>query len=212
MSTLLTINTNKSETRVIFDQPLRSISEIQLVDYDFPESFEEFKTEQTIKKSDGSNTLLTIKPGNYSFKMMQTVFAHSVSGVDFHISVKGYHLISRNEDVVFSKELSKKLDVISYLPLGKIFSISWPSHKYYVYCNIETSNSVLGQITTIASGNLKPTNLLAIVPSKFLSCQPIPIQVENQPINYLTLFVLDENGNEPNFNDEPFRINLRVVH
>ena len=37
MSTILTINTNKSETRVIFDQPLRSISEIQLVDYDFPD-------------------------------------------------------------------------------------------------------------------------------------------------------------------------------
>ena len=109
MSTILTINTKYPETRVNFDQPLRSISEIQLVDYEFPETYEVFKTLQTIKSSDGSKTLLTISPGGYSFKMLQTIFAHSVSGVDFHVSVKGYHLISKNEDVVFSKELSKKL-------------------------------------------------------------------------------------------------------
>ena len=36
-STILTINTKDPKTRVIFSKPLQSISEIQLVDYDFPE-------------------------------------------------------------------------------------------------------------------------------------------------------------------------------
>ena len=34
------------EMRVIFNQPLRSISEIQLVDYDFPNAYESFETNQ----------------------------------------------------------------------------------------------------------------------------------------------------------------------
>ena len=85
MSTILTINTKDPETRVIFDQPLRSISEMQIVDYEFPETYEVFKTLQTIKNSDGSKTLLTISPGGYSFKMLQNLFAFSDSGVDFHL-------------------------------------------------------------------------------------------------------------------------------
>ena len=107
MSTILTINTNNPETRVIFSQPLCSISEIQLVDYDFPETFEPFETDQTIKKSDGSRSLLSISASNYSFKMLQTVFAFNNSGVEFHPTSKGYHLISKNEDAIISSELVK---------------------------------------------------------------------------------------------------------
>ena len=121
MSTILTINTKDPETRVIFSQPLCSISEIQLVDYDFPETFEPFETDQTIKKSDGSRSLLTISASNYSFKMLQTVFAFSNSAVEFHPTSKGYHIISKNEDVSISKELSRKLDVTRYLDQQKSF-------------------------------------------------------------------------------------------
>ena len=128
--------------------------------------------------------------------------------------VKDIHLISKNESVTISKELRKKLDIPSYLVVGKFYTISWPSYKYHVYCNIGASNSVLGQITTETGEGLKltPTNLLAIIPSKSLFCQPIPIQVENYPINYLTLSLLYENGNKRNFSGVPFRISLRVVY
>ena len=111
-----------------------------------------------------------------------------------------------------SEELSKKLGIIDYTSIGRVSTLSWPHHQYYVYCDIETSNSVLGQVTTTSSGNLKPTNLLAIIPSKSEKYPSIPIQVENHPINYLTISVLDENGNKPNFNGKPFRINLKIVH
>ena len=211
MSTILTINTNKSETRVIFDQPLRSISEIQLVDYDFPDPFVEFKTEQTITNSDDGNILLALRPGKYSFNTLYTILDHTVSGLSMHKSYTGYHLMSQNM-IGISEELSKKLGIIDYTSIGRVSTLSWPHHQYYVYCDIETSNSVLGQVTTTSSGNLKPTNLLAIIPSKSEKYPSIPIQVENHPINYLTISVLDENGNKPNFNGKPFRINLKIVH
>ena len=211
MSTILTINTNKSETRVIFNQLLQSISEIQLVDYDFPEEHVEFKKEQTITNSDDGNELLALRPGNYSFNTLYTILDHSVSGISMHKSYTGYHLMSKNKGIGISEELSKKLSIVDYTSIGRISTLSWPQHQYYVYCNIGTSNSVLGQITT-AGGDLKPTNLLAIIPSKSGKYPSMPIQVENHPINYLTLSVLDENGNKLNFNDKPFRINLRIVH
>ena len=116
------------------------------------------------------------------------------------------------KNIGLSEEFSMKLGIVGYSSIGRIFAASWPYHQYYVYCDIGTSNSVLGQITTVANNKLAPTNLLAIIPSKSERYPTIPIHVENHPINYLTLSVLDENGNKPNFNDMPFRINLRVVH
>ena len=213
MSTILTINTKYPETRVIFSQPLRSISEVQLVDYDFPDIYATFGRVQTIKKFGDSSILLSLSKGNYSLKMLIAAINYNDSGVEIQPSLEGYHLIIKSEDITFSKELSEKLSLpTKSLPAKKVFPISWPSHKYHVYCNIDASNSVLGQITTTTSEVLKPTNLLAIVPSKSGIYPSIPIQGENHPINYLTLSLLDENGNKPNFSGMPFRISLRVVY
>ena len=72
MSTILSINTKDLKTKVTFSQPLFSISEIQLVDYDFPETYEKFETDQTIKSSDMTKTLLTVSAGGYSSTTMRT--------------------------------------------------------------------------------------------------------------------------------------------
>ena len=90
MSTILTINSKDPETRVIFNQPLRSISEIQIVDYEFPETYEVFEMAQTIKSSDGNKTLLTISPGGYSFKMMLTTLVFNDKGIEILPMGKGY--------------------------------------------------------------------------------------------------------------------------
>ena len=214
MSTILTINTKDPKTRVIFGQPLCSISEIQLVDYDFPETYEVFETDQTIKSSDGSKTLLTISAGGYSFKTMRTVIIISNLGVVIHPTSEGYCIVSKEKDAVVSRELSKRLGISSYLFAGKFYPISWPCYKYHIHCDIDTSKSVFGQITMATTEGLKlvPTNLLAIIPFKSGIYPSIPIQVENNPINYLTLSVLDKNGNKPKFGGVPFRISLRVVY
>ena len=58
---------------------------------------------------------------------------------------------------------------------------------------------------------LAPTNLLAVVPSKSGIYPSIPVEVSG-PINYITLSVLDKDGNEPKFGGVSFRINLRVTY
>ena len=214
MSTILIINTNKPKTRVEFSQPLCSISEIQLVDYDFPETYEEFKTDQTIKTPDGSKTLLSISASSYDYKTMRIMIIMSNLGINIHPTNDGYCITSKDDNVVVTSELAKVLGIPRYLFAGKYYPITWSSYKYHVYCDIGTSSSVLGQITTDSSQGLKllPTNLLAIVPSKsgiYPSCQIWPV---SYPINYITLSVLDENGKEGKFGGVALRINLRITY
>ena len=211
MSTILTINTNKPKTRVEFSQPLQSISEIQLVDYDFPETYEEIKTDQTIKTTDGRKTLLTVSAGNYDYKTMRIMIIMSNLGINIHPTNEGYCISSKDDNVVVTRGLSKVLGIPNYLIKNKFYPVSWASRKYCIYCDIGTSSSVLGQITT-KENKLVPTNLLAVVPSKsgiYPSCQ---IWSVNHPINYITLLVLDENGNNPSWGGASFRINLRVTY
>ena len=214
MSTILTINTNKPKTRVEFSQPLQSISEVQLVDYDFPETYEVFEKDQTMKTLDGSKTMFSVSAGGYSFKFMRMMIVMSNLGVDIFPSNEGSCISSKEHDAVVSRELAKVLDIPSYLFAGKYYPITWPSYKYHVYCDIGTSNSVLGQITTTTDKGLKlvPTNLLAVVPSKSGFYPPCQISSASSPINYITLTVLHGNGEELKFASEPFRINLRVVY
>ena len=210
MSTILSINTNDIKTRVEFSQPLCSISEIQLVDYDFPETYGTFETDQTIKSSDMTKTLFTVAPGNYSSTSMRIMLTMSNLGITIHPSNEGHCIVSKDYNVVVSRELSKVLGIPILLLKDKPYPVSWPRSKYHIYCDIGTSSSVLGQITT--GNKLVPTNLLAVVPSKsgiYPSCQ---IWSVNHPINYITLLVLDENGNKPRFGGESFRINLRVTY
>ena len=214
MTTILTINTNKPKTSVVFSQPLCSISEIQLVDYDFPETYEEFKTDQTIKTPDGSKTLLTISASSYDYRTMMTMIIMSNLGINIHPANDGYCISSKDDNVAVTGELAKVLGIPNYLFKNKFYPITWPSHRYHIYCDIGTTSSVLGQITTNSSQGLilLPTNLLAVIPSKsgiYPSCQ---IWSVGHPINYITLLVLDENGNNPSFGGVSFRINLRVTY
>ena len=185
-----------------------------MVDYDFPETYEVFKTDQTIKTTDGSKTLLTISASSYDYGTMRTMVIMSNLGINIHPTNDGYCISSKDDNVVVTRELAKVLGIPRYLFAGKYYPITWPSYKYHVYCDIGTTSSVLGQITTDSSQGLKllPTNLLAIAPSKsgvYPSCQ---IWSVGHPINYITLLVLDENGKEGKFGGASFRINLRVTY
>ena len=211
MSTILSINTKDIKTRVTFSQPLCSISEIQLVDYNFPETNVEFKTDHTIKSVDMTKTLFTVAAGNYSSMMMRIMFTMSNLCIMIHPLNEGYCIVSKDYNAVVSKELTKVLGIPGLLLKDKPYPVSWPRSKYHIYCDIGTTSSVLGQITT-KEYKLVPTNLLAVVPSKsgiYPSCQ---IWSVNHPINYITLLVLDENENNPRFGGESFRINLRVTY
>ena len=209
ISTILTINTKDPKTRVTFSQPLCSISEIQLVDYDFPETYEKFEADQVIKTPDGSKTLLTISASSFNYKTIRIMIIMSNLGINIHPTNDGYCISSKDNNVVVTRELAKVLGIPSYLFKNKYYPVSWPRYKYHIHCDIGASNSVLGLITT--ENKLAPTNLLAIIPSKSGMYPSIQVVDVNDPINYITLSVLDENGNEPRFAGEPFRISLRIL-
>ena len=210
-STILTINTKEPKTRVEFSQPLQSISEIQVVDYDFPETYEKLETDQTITTPHRSKTLLTVSASGYDYKTMRLIIIMSNLGINIHPTNDGYCISSKDDNVVVTNELKKVLGIPRYLYAGKYYPITWPTHKFHVYCDVGTSSSVLGQIMT-QENKLVHTNLLAVVPSKsgiYPSCQICSVSF---PINYITLTVLDENGNNPSWGGESFRINLRVTY
>ena len=142
---------------------------------------------------------------------MRLMIIMSNLGINIFPSNEGSCISSKEHDAVVSRELAKVLGIPSYLFAGKYYPVSWPSYKYHVYCDIGTSSSVLGQITT-QENKLVHTNLLAVVPSKsgiYPSCQ---IGSVSYPINYITLLVLDENANNPSLGGEYFRINVRVTY
>ena len=211
MSTILTINTKEPKTRVEFSQPLQSISEIQLVDYDFPETYEKFETDQTIRTSHGNKTLLTVSASSYDYKTMRLIIIMSNLGITIHPTNDGYCISSKDHNAAVSTGLAKVLGIPRYLFADKYYPITWPSYKYHVYCDVGTSSSVLGQIMTVEN-KLVHTNLLAVVPSKSGIYPSCSIQTESSPINYITLSVLDENGNNPSLGGAFFRINLRVTY
>ena len=68
------------------------------------------------------------------------------------------------------------------------------------------------RVGTTKEGHLEPTNLLAIIPLKTNEYPTIQTNIDEYPINYFMLTILDENGNNPNFGGKPFRIGLRVAH
>ena len=210
MSTILTINTNKPKTRVEFSQPLQSISEIQLLDYDFPETLTTFKTNQIVINSQNGNKLIIIPAGTYSSSTIRSYF--TTNQYFSIIPWNGTYSISCKDcNTVPSTELKNVLGLTAFLYKGMNYPVSWPSHKIHIYCDIGTSNSVLGQITTVGN-KLVPTNLLAVVPSKSGFYPSCSIQAESGPINSITLSVMYENGNNPSWFGESFRLNLRVTY
>ena len=162
----------------------------------------------------GSSTLLSLSKGNLPLKMLIAAINLVNSGAEVRPLSDGYHLFVKNDNITLSNEFRGKLGIPSILIAQKSYPISWPLHKYNIYCDIDASSSVLGQNTMETTEGLKlvPTNLLAIIPSKSGIYPSIPVLAGNHPINYLTLSILDENGNKPNFSDMPFRISLRVVY
>ena len=143
--------------------------------------------------------------------MLITAINISDSGAEVrYIGNDCYYLFVGNDGITFSNEFRKILGLPSILPPKKFFTISWPSHNYHLYCNIGEGKSNLGRISTV--GKLFPTNLLAIIPSKSGIYPSIPVQVENHPINYIHLSLLNKNGGKPNFSSVPFRISLRVAY
>ena len=214
MSTILTIITKEPKVRVIFNQPLRRISGIQLLDYNFPEEHVEFKKLQTLSR--GGTVLANFPPGNYSFVDLVTSLNHGISGIKIHGLMNEVHVYNSSSDLTFSSELKKILNVVDRKPVGTNYSISWTLPKYHLFVNFDTNSGNLGLIAkhddndALDKYRAKPTSLLAAIPSMSNTWPFLEIS-EKYTVNYLDLSLLLDNGEEVNFDGKQFRISLKVT-
>ena len=84
-------------------------------------------------------------------------------------------------------------------------------HPFYLMCDlIEPKSSYSNCCKPIGENvELKPSQVLAVIPSQENHpCLRVP-QNKN-PVNYFTLWILDENGRKANLNNEPIRIHLKI--
>ena len=83
-------------------------------------------------------------------------------------------------------------------------------NPFYLMCDLIESKSSYSNccIPNGENEELKPSQLLAVIPSQKHPCLRVP-QTKN-PVNYFTLWILDEKGRKVNLNNEPFRIYLKI--
>ena len=83
-------------------------------------------------------------------------------------------------------------------------------NPYYLMCDLIESKSSYSNccIPSAETEELKPSQLLAVIPSQKYPCLRVP-QTKN-PVNYFTLLILDEFGKKAKLNNGPFRIHLKI--
>ena len=124
-----------------------------------------------------TKTLLSVSKGGYSSKTMRTVITMSNLGITIHPSNEGYCISSKDYDTVVSRELAKTLGISGYLFAGKPYPVSWSRYEFHIHCDIGTTSSVFGYITSVDNTEgykLVSTNLLAIIESFLLNPGFIP--------------------------------------
>ena len=207
--TILTIITKIPKVRVVFSQPLKYISGIQLLDYNFPEEHIKFKTAQTMKRA--GTTLVTFPPGNYSFANLVTNLNHGVSGISVHGLMNEIHVYNSNSSggLSFTDELKKVLNVVNRKPIGANYSLSWTRQNYQLHVN----NFGLGLLASHVDNFIaRPNSLLASIPSSSGLFPLVHLRTSGGGVvNYLDLELVASEGAEVNFNGKPFRISLRIL-
>ena len=211
MSDIITIITKEPRVRVTFNQPLRHVSGIQLVDYDFSEDHIEFKTTQGVSRR--GIIIASLQPGHYSFANIITYLNHGVPGITIHGLLNQVHIHNSGGGFLsFSPELEKILNVGINKPLGQSYALSWITPNYHLFANFGENNDNLGLIATFDEDfTARPTNLLAAIPSMSNTWPLLRIRDES-PINNVDLKLLRVDGTEVSFGGKQFRISLRVVY
>ena len=84
-------------------------------------------------------------------------------------------------------------------------------NPYYLMCDLIEPKSSYSNccIPEGLNEELKPSQLLAVIPSKNLPCLRVP--PTKNPVNYFTLWILDGKGKKADLNNEPFRIYLKIT-
>ena len=218
--TYITIKTKKIKANVDIFPPivLDGRSHISLVDIRIPEeetkSFT-FTDTQAIygEPINGEKAKMTIFPkgDDYNIYKIQYKIKTSplVEYIDLNIETtnNNIYVTTKSNTINFSPELAQILNIPKTLPPFIHIKISG-DEKYLINCNLVEANSSYSFM--VSPGDVYPSNLLAIVPSRDGRYPELTIQSVNQIINNITLEILTENLETPDFGDKEIIYILKV--
>ena len=218
--TYITLKTKKIKANVDIFPPivLDGRSHISLVDIRIPEeetkSFT-FTDTQAIygEPINGEKAKMTVFPkgDDYNIYKIQYKIKTSplVEYIDLNIETtnNNIYVTKKSNTINFSPELAQILNIPKTLPPFIHIKISG-DEKYLINCNLVEANSSYSFM--VSPGDVYPSNLLAIVPSRDGRYPELTIQSVNQIINNITLEILTENLETPDFGDKELIYILNV--
>ena len=218
--TYITNKTKKTKANVEIFPPivLDGRSHISLVDIKIPEEVTKsftFTKGQAIfgEPNKGDETkMATFPKGVYNiYKLRYEIKTSPLDEyIDLNIATLNFNNINieaKSNTIRFSPELAEILNIPKTQPPFSHIKISG-DEKYLINCNLVEANSSYSFMAS--PGDVYPSNLLAIAPSRDGRYPELTIQSVNKIINNLTLEILTENFETPDFCDKEIIYILKV--
>ena len=117
-------------------------------------------------------------------------------GLNIELINNNVYIKTKSNIIKVSRELAEILNIPKNLPPFSHIKIS-VDEKYLINCNLVEANSSYSFM--VSPGDVYPSNLLAIAPSRDGRYPELTIQFVNKIINNLTLEILSENFETPDF-------------
>ena len=152
--------------------------------------------------------MMTFPKGAYSLLKLHNMIRNdpAFKNIDFDIETikKAFYVTTKLYEVRSSPVLAETLGIPKILPPFSHIKISG-DEKYVINCNLVEANSSYS-----FGPKVSPSRLLAVAPSRN-GCYPeLSIQSGKNIINYLTLEILTENLETPDFGDNEITYVLKV--
>ena len=223
--TYITIKTKKTNANVEIFPPivLDGRSHISLVDIKIPEEVTKsftFTEPQAIysEPSKGDQPkLMGFPKGVYNmYKLRYEINNNRLTeniGLNIETINNNVYIKTKSNIIKVSRELAEILNIPKTLPPFSHIKISG-DEKYLINCNLVENRSSYAsqreQSSLSFGASVYPSNLLAIVPSRDGRYPELTIQSVNKIINNLTLEILTENLETPDFGDKEIIYILKV--
>ena len=208
-SKVLTISTEAAETKIHLHPPLTEAREIQLLNFHKPAFWFKFEKPQEIKQV--PELLLDKQPiyslrrnSNYTLdslreQVVREQYHFQRSKFKIERNSEGYYFTSK-ADLMLDREFYEKLDLPEVINKDKFYELkSLPNKPLFLFCDIINSHNFYIGFEISGEAKLKPSNLLAVLPSENYPS----LEVENSsfPLNQIILRIEDEKGVKPQFNE-----------
>ena len=215
----ITIKTKKTNANVEIFPPivLDGRSHISLVDIKIPEEVTKsftFTDPQAIygePSKGGQPKLMGFPKGLYNiYKLRYEINNNRLTeNIGFNIELinNNVYIKTKSNIIKVSRELAEILNIPKTLPPFSHIKISG-DEKYLINCNLVEANSSYSFM--VSTGDVYPSNLLAITPSRDGRYPELTIQSVNKIINNLTLEIITENLETPDFGDKEIIYILKV--